>query len=637
MELEYKLRQSDLHQEQIRLQQAQLARQLEEQQQQRLQALQAMRAWEDEQDRLRREHQQVASEQDRQQLAELQLQQLQQQREQFMMLQASDQSCAALERNDDAALLSILGDGGGEKRQGLGGGRGKRSSGTGTLLCRPGHASRPRRAASACGARLVRLEVHRKEDLWRISRALGTSDLVLQRDLEVEGKTLARGLRLLRQGALTSCTGASAKAALESMEPWVRLCFERPLEPTPKSGLEHLLTLSGNEGFVSYAWACPCCRSPYPVQAPSAVTACALLGRLLPGVEAYIEPPARDLWRLAELHLPLASTAQRRSSEDKHRQPGLPPTDRMGHGLQEFIVPGPEGLRCGPCGSQMFPGALARGCLSCKFFACAPCYVRAAVAGLGSFDPEPLRSAQEQREDLEQAGLDASLLKLSACLEGRFDLAPVLHFGNMRRLMLLLPKASSVEVQEEKLRALPPPVRAASRLLRRSHGPVGSLLPLADPYEYYARAALLHAQLMLCSTPKDRDERLHEAREALLVALEDTSGVGSGGVSGAPIGIAARDPRLWYLLGLILCDLGSFAEAKQVYRQVLSHLPMAQFGHVVHFNLALLQVRRSSDEAARAGAARELWEFRRRCRSLRALEDSNSENRRCELCGACCR
>ncbi|CAE8661796.1 unnamed protein product, partial [Polarella glacialis] len=99
--------------------------------------------------------------------------------------------------------------------------------------------------------------------------------------------------------------------------------------------------------------------------APAALTACALLGRLLPGVEALLEAPARDLWRLAELHLPSGGPQgakhQRLSSGGgglkgtvKLPQPGLPPSDWEGHALQEFCAPG-GGLTCGVCGVEMLP------------------------------------------------------------------------------------------------------------------------------------------------------------------------------------------------------------------------------------------------------------------------------------------
>ena len=46
-----------------------------------------------------------------------------------------------------------------------------------------------------------------------------------------------------------------------------------------------------------------------------------------------------------------------------------------------------------------------------------------------------------------------------------------------------------------------------------------------------------------------------------------------------PLIFTAADPRL------VLCDLGSFEEARKAYRQSLGRLPMYYFSHVVHFNL----------------------------------------------------
>jgi len=95
---------------------------------------------------------------------------------------------------------------------------------------------------------------------------------------------------------------------------------------------------------------------------------------------------------------------------------------------------------------------------------------------------------------------------------------------------------------------------------------------------------------------------------------------------------ASSDPRLWYLMGLILADLGAFGEARLVYRQALARLPMSCFGHVVHFNLACLQANLPG-EAAEAAALRELKEFRRYCRGLQGMRLGGS-TLTCDLCGA---
>ena len=145
------------------------------------------------------------------------------------------------------------------------------------------------------------------------------------------------------------------------------------------------------------------------------------------------------------------------------------------------------------------------------------------------------------------------------------------------------------------------------------------LQPLADPYDHYARAVLLHAGVRTLPPGLERDICLHEARDALLSALHGVE-EGPGKQSTSKLHYrqqfnharafnsksgeaeprsrgecAATDPRLWYLLGLVLCDLGSYAEAQKVYRQVLRSLPMAYFGHVVHFNLACIQAAQTGE------------------------------------------
>lgn len=104
---------------------------------------------------------------------------------------------------------------------------------------------------------------------------------------------------------------------------------------------------------------------------------------------------------------------------------------------------------------------------------------------------------------------------------------------------------------------------------------------------------------------------------------------------------AATDPRLWYLLFLILSKLGAFAQARTVYRQALGRLPMAYFGHVVHFNLACLHATEQQDAApvadrARAAAWRELLECRRHCRSFQQPVKQGLGTHACDLCGAPC-
>lgn len=187
-------------------------------------------------------------------------------------------------------------------------------------------------------------------------------------------------------------------------------------------------------------------------------------------------------------------------------------------------------------------------------------------------------------------------------------------------------------------------------------------MPLAEPYDYYARAALLHADAVVAtaaSDPQACERYLLEARDALLAALEVPAR--NGGLASAirsfghaktmnpraprhpmeaeaPVDEAAADPRVWYLLGLVLSDLGSLADARQVYRQVLRRLPACVFSIVVHFNLACVEAQQAG-RAARATALRELKELRRLCRgfhpgceTLTAVSGASASHA-CELCG----
>jgi hypothetical protein len=128
-----------------------------------------------------------------------------------------------------------------------------------------------------------------------------------------------------------------------------------------------------------------------------------------------------------------------------------------------------------------------------------------------------------------------------------------------------------------------------------------------------------------CKQQDERQRILQEAREALhstgvnVNHIRGNANSGSNHLSQQQFGFAktynprsmsadlrtieekaAVDPRLWYLLGLILCDLRLFREARLVYRQVLSRLPMSCFGHVVHYNLACLQSLQAEDASREA-------------------------------------
>jgi len=297
---------------------------------------------------------------------------------------------------------------------------------------------------------------------------------------------------------------------------------------------------------------------------------------------------------------------------------------------------------CSVCGQNIYLGCTMHGCSYCAFYACSSCHERAKSNQGDFFNANPRASSQEQH----QAGdKEYEVLRLLVDnSKGRFDLSPVLHFGTLRG------------IRED----------VAERFTKR--GRDRELIPMADPYDYYVRAAILHSQVPACATPKEKDSRLHEVREALLAAL-DVTGMKRRRASHTPappnrlslqqFGCAkaqnpratcvdprshaeraAADPRIWYLLGLVLCELGAFGEARLMYRQALSRLPMAYFSHAVHFNLACIQAL-DPGEGARKGALRELKEFRRCCRTLQASplavqDGSSGEIGLCKLCGAPC-
>eukprot|EP00435_Cladocopium_sp_Y103_P017183 s771_g4.t1 len=157
-----------------------------------------------------------------------------------------------------------------------------------------------------------------------------------------------------------------------------------------------------------------------------------------------------------------------------------------------------------------------------------------------------------------------SYKRLSGCLEGRFDLSPILDFGSLDRFMTS---------------ETPLAVAAVQRLLQRKGG---LLEPLKSPYEYYARAALLQVQARRAGEEPGPSATIAGERFQLLqeacVALQDCMAApgfcannlysieGADGKRGDRSAMArsmAKDPRVWYLLGLLLCDLGSFEEARK--------------------------------------------------------------------------
>jgi len=291
--------------------------------------------------------------------------------------------------------------------------------------------------------------------------------------------------------------------------------------------------------FVSYEWICPqflergfdvpqALRAlPTLIQVPEASSAVALLRRVIPGIEDFIDGPPRNLWQLSGM-------------------------DRVPQKLREHIL---------------------------KDF-----------TDWGF----PTRSS---------AGETCRLL--AAHLHRPFDLSPLLDVGSLARC----------------------PNSVAGVLLRRE---AGRFIPLREAAEYYGRAALLlteaeklqHHEWNRTATglQMERQHLLHEAREALGTALYGLPGPRGQKKSkeGPERRPASSDPRIWYLLGLVMCSLGSESEGRQAYRQALALLPKGLFAHAVYFNSALIYSRdaMAGNSAAEAAAKRALHEFRRCCRCM---------------------
>lgn len=574
------------------------------------------------------------------------------------------------------------------------------------------------RQPGTAGSRRVTVTVKRRDELKRISNNLNSTDLTLQRDLVIggqdgSGKTvLARGLRLLRLGSLKGCE--LVRAALERLEPWATLIFEPPgvsgtiasaeaaaaianAAAAKPSELAAASQEASHRSVQCYDWRCPACNGCYPVQVPEESTATSLLQQLFPKGTCITEPPSRDLWLDAELDVP----GKNLDASNKKM-----PQDERGHLLKAFVAPRAS-FPCSICRRGMDLGTAMRGCTECFFFACAACFLRAVDNG-GSFAMKPLPSSVEKNHERARRAGEQRLALLQRFSAKHFNLAPALDYGTIR-----CPRTDMPEV---------------ARYVKR--GDDGTLFPLADPYDYYARATILHSMAHICSSSNQGGQVLNEvllqcvsqplyetikmiktttqkseidgrnliaaleaeqtavhrrqqtewqarervalllkaseasllqamalgllreAREAMLAALHGGDS-GPNRLAQQQFGYAkahnphadwsadlrsrddkaAADPRLWYLMGLILADLGAFEEARQIFRRVLARLPMSCFGHIVHFNLACLQANQPGD-AAKAGALRELKEFRRHCRSLQGLRVGGIPSLSCELCGA---
>lgn len=399
--------------------------------------------------------------------------------------------------------------------------------------------------------------------------------------------------------------------------------------------------------FASYRWNCPSCCCPYPVQVPLELTAKDFMARLFPGLResGALLPVPSDLWLICEA----GSPSQPRRPSSSKAPAAAEPADGAGHRLTE--MPASAGLHrsCAVCRVTVESPAVLWGCSQCSFFVCTRCHDWAKKENGGSFALVPLVGDRERRAASAKAAEDRCLDLLVRASSKCFDLSVALHFGRLR-----WPPPSGTDL-----------AAAAQRLCRRDAG--GRLRPLADPWDNYVRAALLHAEVSQASAsagaggssgssalpPKTRDRLLHEARAALLAALGVGGKVGIG--FHADLGVrqfdaahpsthaaiksqsraeeAATDARLWYLLGLVLCDLNAFKEARLIYQQVLGRLPMAYFGHVVHFNLACIYAAQPG-ASARTAALRELKAFRRCCSMVSFQVDVGAGGGRCELCGA---
>jgi len=554
----------------------------------------------------------------------------------------------------------------------------------------------------------VCVEIRRKEDLLRLSKAVSLADDTLSRDMDISKVRLPRGLKLLREGPLKGCK--SLCAALAATEPWVTLTFERPPESKPRhaipgrmcvevlqadelillakavSASNHMLQtdieiggirlpqgsrmlldgqlkgsafihdsisrlkprvvltfekpgkggLQVTPGYHSLPWACPLCNNWYPVQVPGDLMASDLLQHLLPEGSFILEQDYGDLWVKSEIDKQPEIYA---TGVDGLGPLDAPLKDDQGHTLQLYAAPR-DLFPCTVCASELAAGASMYGCTECFFFMCMACVTRFAKSQR-SVDSEtlvPLPSTEELRSNAAEAVEQQQLRLLVRFAGDHFDLGPVLHFGRIRRLVTDAPEVA--------------------RYCQRDMA--GILLPLADPYDYYARAAILHSLVPICKTEEHRDQVLHEAYESLLQALHGSRSLNGRSYIGQqqykhmqaqnPLsGVvdrrtcedrAAADPRIWYLLGLVLCDLGALADARLCYRKVLERLPMSNFRHIVYFNLAILQVGMPG-EASRRAALTELWEFRRCCTSLQGIppiEATISAHARhccrCDLCGA---
>ncbi|CAK9109747.1 TPR_REGION domain-containing protein [Durusdinium trenchii] len=136
---------------------------------------------------------------------------------------------------------------------------------------------------------------HRTDLCAPICDALALPDLVLESDVTVAGVRLRRGMQLVvpkNASVLAKSLTRSRQKLLMGLKTMRSLVFMWP---------EYM---DEEPDFMTWWWKCPACRFPYPVQAPEALSGVSLLRRALPGVDNFLDGPARDLWALSGLSLP---------------------------------------------------------------------------------------------------------------------------------------------------------------------------------------------------------------------------------------------------------------------------------------------------------------------------------------------
>jgi len=113
----------------------------------------------------------------------------------------------------------------------------------------------------------------------------------------------------------------------------------------------------------------------------------------------------------------------------------------------------------------------------------------------------PLPSIEEKNQERARKNAKHRFALLQRFSARHFNLAPALDCGTIRCPRTDLPELA--------------------RYVQR--GDTGALCPLADPYDYYARAAILHSMSHICATSNQRDQMLHEIlRQCVVQPLPET-------------------------------------------------------------------------------------------------------------------